>query len=85
MEDKIKELENRIKILETVRITQDRIIPDAVKSRHLGEPNRYLISGVIADRPTGRIVGQGAVYFFATDENKLYIHNGTAWKSVALT
>ena len=64
-------------------IGQFSILPDLVKSRHIGEGVRYLRAGTAANRPTS---GEktGAVWF-STDTDTLNIWNGTAWVQEVLT
>lgn len=88
MEDlvkRIKTLEETVAKMQRERITQSSIIPGAVKQRHMGESNRYIWSGLEADLPDGFSVTSSVTAYFATDTNKLYIWNGTAFKSTTLT
>lgn len=59
------------------------VLPDVVKSRHVGEGVRFVRAGTAANRPTS---GEktGAIYL-ATDTNVLSCWNGTAWVSETLT
>ncbi len=88
-QDKIKErldkLERDIEDLKGKRIYQTDITPDAIKQRHLGEANRYIWAGLEANLPTGVSVTSSVTAFFATDTHKLYIWDGTAYKSTTLT
>lgn len=83
--DKLRKLEDEVQALKTQRITQAMIIPSAIKTRHMGEPNRFFMSGLAADRPEGQQVGSGVTCYFATDTNTLSIWNGTAYVSEVLT
>jgi hypothetical protein len=85
LKKRIDDLEKRVKSIDEKRIFQQDIIPGAIKQRHMGEANRYIMAGLEADRPTGIDVTDSVTCFFATDTNKLYIFNGTAWKSATLT
>lgn len=52
-----------------------------IEQRHLN--GIYAVQmGLIADRPSGT---SHIKMYFATDENKLYIFNGTLWKYVSLS
>lgn len=62
------------------RITQEMIINRAVKQRHL-EAN-IIFSGLEADLPNGTSEVKA---YFATDTNKLYLWNGSAWASSTFT
>ncbi len=79
--DLVNEFENRIRYLETQRINQQQILPLAVQDRHLS--GFMLHSGLDANKPTSGTTG--ILAWFSTDVNKLYIWNGTAYKSVTLT
>lgn len=74
---------NKEEIIKLIReeikrvITQEFLLPDMIKSRHVGEGVRFIRAGLIANRPTTP-EKDGAVYY-ATDENKLYIGDGGAW------
>lgn len=78
----IKKLEERIAALETRRIYQWDVAPGVIKTRHMGEPNSFFISGLAAGRPTeGFTVTGGTTYYFAYDTGVLSIWTGTAWLS----
>jgi len=63
-----------------IGITQDMILPKAVKQRHL---EAYIIfSGTAANRPSGSTEVKA---YFATDTFVLSIWTGSAWKSVTLS
>lgn len=85
LKKQLEELKRKVQFLENKRITQQQIVPDSIKSRAMGEPNRFFLSGVAADRPSPHTVTGGVTYYFATDTNTLYVYNGTAWKSVLLS
>jgi hypothetical protein len=52
-----------------------------IEQRHLN--GIYAVQmGLAADKPSGT---SHIKMYFATDENKLYIYNGTAWKSTTLS
>ena len=63
--------------------TQEFLLPNVVKSRHVGEGVRFIRAGLAANRPTTP-EKDGATYY-ATDENKLYVGDGGAWVSATLT
>lgn len=82
MEDRIKKLEKQVEFLMDKRILQTDLTPDVVKMRHVGEGVRFIRSGLEADLPTvGETCLQGQPFYWATDTNKLYGWNGTAWVS----
>lgn len=88
MEDILNQLASVKKAIEGLlskRIYQDDIVPGAVKMRHMGEANMYIMAGLEDDLPAGNTVTSSTTAYFATDTNKLYIWNGTAWKSTTLT
>lgn len=62
-------------------IHQSQIVPGTIKQRHL-EANRYLIQiGGIASRPETPT----SLFYYATDEDKLYFYNSGSWKSVSFS
>lgn len=63
------------------RITQQDIVPGAVKQRHI--QGFILFRGLEADLPDGSTEVQ---FYFATDTDTLYIWNpqNNGWNSVAL-
>lgn len=68
------------------RVSQADILPQAVKTRHLGEGAPYILSGLSADRPTsGSLVTQGASFWWSTDTHVLSIWDGIIWRTVTLT
>lgn len=89
LQEQIEDLKTKISRLETARVYQMDITPQAVKNRHLGEPNTYIYSGLEADLPTEGVqltsTGLGCSVYWCTDSGKLKIWNGTAWKSVTLS
>ena len=82
----IRTLTQRLSALEQRRVGQGMIINGQVKQRHLGEGNRFIRSGLAADRPTtGEPVEvNSSAYYFSTDSGVLSVWNGTAWLSVTL-
>lgn len=83
--DELQKLREKVAFLEKKRITQVDIVPYAIKQRHVGEGVKFIQSGLDTDKPTGETPLQGSEAYFATDTNKLYIFNGTAWVSTTLT
>jgi len=81
----IENLQNEVNQLKQRRVYQQSVVPDAIKMRHMGEGNRYIWAGLEDDLPEGASVTSSVTAYFATDTNKLYIWNGTAWKSVTLS
>lgn len=84
--EKIRLLEMRLTALEQRRIGQGMIIADQVKQRHLGEGNRFIRSGLAANRP---LVGEpvesnSSACYFATDSGVLSIWDGNAWLETTL-
>ena len=72
-------IEERVKKI----VGQFNLLPDVVKSRHVGEGVRYLRAGTAANRPTS---GEKAgATWFSTDTDTLNIWNGTAWVQEVLT
>lgn len=85
-DERVKKIEDQLKLMNTQRITQGQIVPDAVKSRHIGEGVRFIRAGLEADLPTsGEDVLQGQPLYWCTDTFKLKIWTGSAWKSVTLS
>jgi hypothetical protein len=76
-----KELEN----LRFRRVFQQDLMPQAVKQKHMGEPNAYINAGLEADIPDGASVTSGVSVYFEKDTNKLKIYNGTSYVSVTLS
>ena len=65
----------------TNRILHQSDIPNSLlKQRHLEA--RILFTGLDADLPSGTTEKK---FYFATDTNKLYVYNGTAWVSTTLS
>ncbi len=77
----LSELKSKVEKLEKKRIFQQDIMPDVVKMRHVGEGVRYIRSGLDADLPKAETPMQGSAIYYATDTNKIYIWDGTAWKA----
>lgn len=85
LQKRIEDLEKKVKSIDEKRIFQQDVIPGAIKMRAMGEANRFVMAGLEANRPDGFSVTDSVTAYFATDTNKLYIWNGTAWKSATLT
>lgn len=85
LKKQVEELKKELDKLKQKRVYQQDIVPDVVKTRHMGEANRYIASGLEADRPDGFDLTGSTIAYFATDTNKLWIWNGTAYKSVTLS
>lgn len=83
--EEIEKLKKEIADLKSKRIYQQDITPDVVKMRHMGEANRYVWAGLEADLPTGVSVTSSVIAYYATDTHKLYIWDGSVYKSVTLT
>ena len=81
----LQDLQEQVDLLRNKRIRQMDIIPDSIKTRAMGEANRYVVTGLEADLPEGYTVTGSTLMYFASDTNKLYIWNGLAWKSVTLS
>jgi len=62
-------------------IHPSQITPGLIKSRHLFD--RVVVFGLDADLPADNTTGTHV--YFATDTDKLYCYNGTAWVSETLT
>lgn len=82
---RIEDLEKKMKSVDEKRIFQQDVIPGAIKMRAMGEANRYIMAGLEANRPEGFSVTDSVTAYFATDTNKLWIWNGTSWKSATLS
>ena len=85
LQKQVDDLKEQIEQLKVKRIYQQDLINSAVKSRHLGEGNRYFLAGLDANRPTGVSVTSSVSCYFATDTKKLYLWTGTAYVSVTLS
>ena len=82
----LQDMENKIKELEDRRIQQSMILPDVVKSRHIGEGVRFVRGGLATSIPTnGESVSYGSPIYFETDTGKLKIWDGTQWLEVTLS
>jgi len=79
LQNKIKDLEDRIRTLEGKRIFQQDLMPDVVKMRHIGEGVRFIRSGLATNKPTAEKPMQGSAVYWATDTGALYLWSGTAW------
>jgi hypothetical protein len=62
------------------QIHQSEIPPGTIKQRHIEA--MIIFSGTLANRPANGSTEK--VAYFATDNNRLYIWNGTAWVSTLL-
>ena len=86
LQKRIEDLEQQLRDNTRRRIYQQDIVPSAVKMRAMGEANRFVRSGLDKDLPSKPETGTGSsASYFATDTNKWYVHNGTAWKSTTLS
>lgn len=88
LETRVAALEQKLNDLQRARIHQSDIPAGTIKQIHVGEGVVFIRSGLDAAKPTAATAEQtrtGTPLYFATDTNKLYIYNGTAWKSVTLT
>ena len=88
LQDKIKDLEDRIRTLEGKRIFQQDLMPDVIKMRHIGEGVRFIRGGITANKPTaGEKPLQGNAIYYDETTNKLYVWNTVSglWKSATLT
>jgi hypothetical protein len=82
----IEEINQKIDFLMQKRLIQADFTPGSVKQRAMGEANLFINSGLSAARPTTPPkTSSGTFCYFETDTNKLYIWNGTAYKSTTLT
>ncbi len=81
LEHILNQLNDRIEKLETQRINQQQIMPNAVRQSHI--LGFIIFRGLDSALPTNGSTEVQA--YFATDTNKLYLWNGTAWKSTTLT
>jgi len=84
IEERLKKLEKQVNFLSEKRITQVDVLPQVIKTRHMGEANRYIYFGLEADLPTGFNFNNSTLAYFAYDTDKLYLYNGTAWVSTTL-
>lgn len=64
------------------RVKQTDIPSRTIRQRHIFSGFHLINFGLDADLPSGSTEVQS---YFATDTNKLYIFNGTAWVSVLLS
>lgn len=81
----INDLKAEVERLKQKRVYQQDVVPGAIKMRAMGEANRYIMAGLEADRPDGAEVTSSVTAYFATDTNKYYIWNTTAWVSTTLS
>lgn len=84
LSSQISQIRDDVQYLMDKRLIQQDIVPDIIKTRHMGEGNRYMYSGLEANRPTGNLFGNSTTIYFATDTKKLWIWTGTVWVSVTL-
>lgn len=68
-------------------VGQQNIIPGSIKNRAMGEANSYVFGGSASNKPTVGVVMNTNSFsiYFDTTANKLWIWNGSVWKSVSLT
>ena len=59
-------------------IHQSQIVPGTIKQRHLENNKQLIQTGPISNRPKDPIT----LFYFATDEDKLYFYNSGSWVSV---
>jgi len=86
LKKQLEELKKEIEALKQRRISQQMIIPDAIKMRGMGEANRFVRCGLAADRPTiGETSTDSTALYFATDTGLLSIWNGSAWLETTLS
>ena len=86
----LDKLQKRVHDLEVKRIYQQDIIPQAVKNRHQGEANSYVVTGLDDDLPTTGVTINSfpsVSRYYAYDTKKLYIWNldDEAWDFVQFT
>ncbi len=85
MDKQIEDIKDRLKQLENKRVSQQDIVPDSIKMRHIGEGVRFVRSGTSANKPTTGETATGSVaMYYDTTDNKLWIYNGS-WRSVTLS
>lgn len=63
-------------------IQSQDLSPEIVESRHIAPPFRIIEFGLESALPNGSTRTKA---FFATDTNKLYMWNGSAWVSTTLS
>lgn len=80
---------NKADILKIIReevrnvMVQENILPDIIKSRHVGEGVRFLRAGTSSNKPTTP-EKDGAVYYDTTN-NKLFIGDSGSWLEETFT
>ena len=80
----IDALKAEIEHLKQKRITQENLIPDVVKSRHIGEGPRFVRSTI--DRPTvGENGTDSAAIHFNKSTGVLSIWDDTQWLETTLS
>lgn len=86
MENDILKIQRRLDALEQRRVSQGMIISDQVKQRHQGEGNRFVRSGLAANRPTEGepVEANSSAIYFARDTGVLSIWDGVVWLEVTL-
>lgn len=85
LQKQLEDLKKEVEQLKQRRIFQQDIVPDAIRMRAMGEGNRFVMSGLDADKPEGSTSTDSVTAYFATDTNKWWVFNGTAWKSTTLS
>ena len=83
--DDITQLKEDVEFLKEKRVLQSDVLPDSIKTRAMGEANRYVFSGLEAARPAGHKFGNSTTIYVATDTLKVYIWDGSAWHYALLT
>lgn len=81
----IEKLKRDVDALEQRRVTQTSFVPDCVKSRAMGEGNRFVKAGLEAKRPDGAEVTDSVTAYFAINTKKWWCWTGTAWVSTTLS
>jgi len=82
VQKQLDEMKKEIERLKNKRIYQQDIVPDIIKTRHMGEANRYIMFGLEADRPDGFSAVVSTTMYFATDTLKLWVWDGTTYRYV---
>lgn len=77
---RIDSLEAQIREWYSRRFDQESFIPNGIKQRHID--GLIIHTGLAADRPDGSTHVKA---YFNTDDFKLSIWTGTAWKEVTLS
>lgn len=81
-----QEIKKELEDLRFRRVFQQDIVPQAVKQRHMGEPNAYISAGLVANRPDPAEVTSGVSAYYGLDTKKLYVWNvdNNEWDEVQL-